>query len=384
MSRARSEPAARSPFACPEPDRDRTNFHTISTSFTPRHHVRRVSCHRHAKSAGEPDAALSLKGTDMDRRCVVTGAAGFIGSRLVGMLLDEGWWVAGVDAFTDSYDPDEKLARAELWRSNPRYHHVTADVAETDLDAILEDAEVVYHLAGRPGVRDSFDIPLKYHHDNVLATTRLVHAARRSPAVRRLVYASSSSVYGNAALPFREDGPTTPLSPYGQTKLVAERVCLDANDAQLETTALRYFTVYGPGQRPDMGLRRFAEAALEGREISLFGDGTQSRDFTYVDDIVRATRLAAEADVAGLAVNVGGGTRISLNEVFELLAELTGGPVSIRREPFARGDARHTGADLTRARERLGFQAHVDFADGYAAEVAWLGERSRVALRTGS
>ncbi len=320
----------------------------------------------------------------MDGRCVVTGAAGFIGSRLVGLLLDEGWRVTGVDAFTDSYDPEEKVARAQLLRSNPLYHHVTADVVEADLDAVLEGAEVVYHLAGRPGVRDSFDIPLKYHHDNVLATTRLVDAARRAPSVRRLVYASSSSVYGNAALPFREEGPTSPLSPYGQTKLEAERVCLDAEGAELETTALRYFTVYGPGQRPDMGLRRFAEAALGGRDIRLFGDGTQSRDFTYVDDIVRATRLAADADVAGRAVNVGGGTRITLNEVFELLGDLTGGPVSIQREPFARGDARHTGADLTRAREQLGFQARVDFADGYAAEVAWLRERSLVAMRTGS
>ena len=335
-------------------------------------------------AGGIPDAAQPPKGTDMDRRCVVTGAAGFIGSRLARTLLDEGWRVTGVDAFTDSYDPEEKLARAELLRSNPRYRHVRADVAETDLDAILAGVEVVYHLAGRPGVRDSFAIPEKYRHDNVLATTRLVHAARRTRSVRRLVYASSSSVYGNAALPFLEDGPTSPLSPYGQTKLEAERVCLGANGSELETTALRYFTVYGPGQRPDMGLRRFAEAALKGGDIRLFGDGTQSRDFTYVDDIVRATRLAAEADVAGLAVNVGGGTRISLNEVFELLGVLTGGPASIQREPFARGDARHTGADLTRARERLGFQARVAFADGYAAEVDWLRERSLVTLRTGS
>ncbi len=320
----------------------------------------------------------------MDGRCVVTGAAGFIGSRLARVLLDEGWHVVGVDAFTDSYDPEEKMARAQSLRAHPRYHHVSADVAETDLDAILAGAEVVYHLAGRPGVRDSFDIPLKYHHDNVVATTRLVHAAHRAPSVRRLVYASSSSVYGDAALPFTEAGPTNPLSPYGHTKLESELICLDANGAKLETTALRYFTVYGPGQRPDMGLRRFAEAALEARDIRLFGDGTQSRDFTYVDDIVRATRLAADADVAGLAVNVGGGTRISLNEVFELLGELMGGPVSIQREPFARGDARHTGADLTRARELLGFQARVDFADGYAAEVAWLREKSHVALRSAS
>ena len=318
----------------------------------------------------------------MNGRCVVTGAAGFIGSRLTRLLLAEGWDVVGVDAFTDSYDPTEKLARAEALRSHPHYRHVTADVAECDLGAIVDGAEVVFHLAGRPGVRDSFDIPVKYHHDNVVATTHLVAAARRSASVRRLVYASSSSVYGNAPLPFTENGPTAPLSPYGQTKLESERLCLEANGTDLETTALRYFTVYGPGQRPDMGLRRFAEAALDGRPIRLFGDGTQSRDFTYVDDIVRATRQAADADVAGLAVNVGGGSRITLNEVFELLGELTGGPVSLQREPFARGDARHTGADLTLARERLEFAARTDFADGYAAEVDWLRERSLVTLRS--
>ena len=320
----------------------------------------------------------------MDRRCVVTGAAGFIGSRLTQLLLDEGWDVVGVDAFTDSYDPREKVARTELLSSHSRYHHVAADIAESDLEGILDGAEVVYHLAGRPGVRDSFDIPLQYYHDNVLATTRLVNAARRTESVRRLVYASSSSVYGNAALPFTEEGPTSPLSPYGQTKLESERLCLDANGADLEATALRYFTVYGPGQRPDMGLRRFAEAALDGRALHLFGDGTQSRDFTYVDDIVRATRLAADAAVAGLAVNVGGGSRITLNDVFELLSELTGGPVTLQREPFARGDARHTGADLTRAREQLHFEARVPFADGYAAEVDWLRERSPVTLRSAS
>ncbi|MHB1928843.1 MAG: NAD-dependent epimerase/dehydratase family protein [Acidimicrobiales bacterium] len=318
----------------------------------------------------------------MNRTCMVTGAAGFIGSRLVERLLDEGWRVVGVDAVTDSYDPVEKLARVDALRRRPGYRHVAVDLVEASLDEHLGDVEIVFHLAGRAGVRDSFSLAAKYQHDNVEATSHLLSASRRAGSVRRLVYASSSSVYGDAALPFREDGPTIPVSPYGQTKLEAERLCLESSGEDLETVALRYFTVYGPGQRPDMGLRLFAEAALAGRTIHLYGDGSQSRDFTFVDDVVEATRLAADAPVAGLAVNVGGGSRITLTEVFELLGELTGTAPQVEREPFARGDARHTGADLSRAKHLLGFRAQVDFAEGYAAEVAWLRTRSLGERRT--
>lgn len=317
---------------------------------------------------------MQTKGNNAGRNCMVTGAAGFIGSRLAARLLDDGWGVVGVDAFTDSYDPTEKVARAEELGRRPGYRHVTADLATADLAEHLEGVEVVFHLAGRPGVRDSFKLLAKYRHDNVEATARLVGQARGAGA-RRLVYASSSSVYGDSPLPFKEDGPTAPISPYGQTKLAAELLCLAANGPRLESVALRYFTVYGPGQRPDMGLRRFAEAALAGRPLRLFGDGTQSRDFTFVDDIVEATYLAADAPVAGLAVNVGGGSRTTLTEVFELLGRLTGAPVQVEREPFARGDARHTGADLSRAEKLLGFRARVGFAEGYAAEVEWLRSR---------
>lgn len=305
---------------------------------------------------------------------MVTGAAGFIGSRLAGRLLDEGWSVIGVDAFTDSYDPEEKRARARALASRPGYRHVAGDLVDLPLEDALEGVDVVFHLAGRPGVRDSFRLEDRYHHDNVRATARLVAAASRAGSVRRVVYASSSSVYGDAARPFREDGPTGPLSPYGRTKLEAERICLEASGPGLEAVALRYFTVYGPGQRPDMGLRRFAESALTGRTIELFGDGTQSRDFTFVDDAVDATVRAASAPVAGMAVNVGGGSTVSLLEVFSLLEELVGEAPRVVRRPFARGDARHTAADLGRARDLLGFRAATSFRDGYASEVAWLAD----------
>ncbi|NNN08269.1 MAG: NAD-dependent epimerase/dehydratase family protein [Acidimicrobiaceae bacterium] len=317
----------------------------------------------------------------MSSTFMVTGALGFIGSRLTEQLLDDGYDVIGVDCVTDAYDPAEKLARLEVLREHPHYRHSGADLADAPLDDLLSGVEVVYHLAGRAGVRDSFTSLAKYRHDNVQATQNLLSSVRRAPTVRRLVYASSSSVYGNADLPFDEEGPTNPLSPYGQSKLDAERLCLESNGDCVETLALRYFTVYGPGQRPDMGLRLFAEAAIERRPLKLFGDGTQSRDFTYVDDVVAATRRAADASVSGVAINVGGGSRITLLEVFEILGQLTGEQIRIDHESFARGDAMHTGASLERAQRLLNFRAEVDFARGYAAQVQWL--RSRLS-NTGS
>ena len=307
--------------------------------------------------------------------CLVTGSAGFIGSHLARRLLDDGWTVIGVDGFTDSYDPSEKLARAAELARHPRFRLVAGDLVDLPLEPLVRRAEVVFHLAGRPGVRPSFRLGGRYHHDNVEATARLIAAAQGSRAVRRLVYASSSSLYGNSALPFREENPVAPISPYGRTKLAAERAWLAANDERIESVALRYFTVYGPDQRPDLAMRRFAEAALRGRPLQILGDGRQSRDFTYVDDIVEATVLAASAPVAGLAVNVGGGSRVTLLEAVALLGDLVGRPVRAEHSAVARGDVRHTEADLSRARDLLGFRPRVTFADGYAREVAWLRDR---------
>ena len=306
------------------------------------------------------------------RRAVVTGAAGFIGSRLSHRLLDDGWEVVGVDAFLDTYDPAEKLARAAGLVRRTGFVLATGHLTEVDLEEVLDGPEVVFHLAGRAGVRASFTLESRYRRDNVVSTERLIAAARQSVSVRRIVYASSSSVYGDAPLPFSEDAFTCPVSPYGMSKLEAERICLAESDDVLEAVALRYFTVYGPGQRPDMGLRIFAEAALTGQPITVFGDGTQSRDFTYVDDIVDATYRAASAPAAGMAINVGGGSRVSLVEVLDLLGRITGRRLDVRHAAFARGDVRHTGADLSRARHLLGFVASTAFADGYAAEVEWV------------
>lgn len=322
-----------------------------------------------------PSQKLGTPHRSPQSRCLVTGSAGFIGSRLSRRLLNDGWHVIGIDALTDSYNVGEKSARAVELARHPNYQHVYGDLVDVPLAPLLRDVEIVFHLAGRPGVRPSFSIEQRYRHDNVEATIKLVDACRVSTTVRRLVYASSSSIYGNAPLPFREDAPPAPISPYGQTKLEAERYCLNNSGHELECVALRYFTVYGPGQRPDLALRRFAEAALLDQPIHLFGDGRQSRDFTYVDDIVEATCRAAEASTAGIAINVGGGSRVNLLQVCAMLEELVGHPIQVEIEPPARGDVRHTGADLSRARQVLGFVPETSFVDGYAQEVEWVRRR---------
>jgi UDP-glucuronate 4-epimerase len=308
----------------------------------------------------------------MAMTCVVTGAAGFIGSHLCDQLLERAWTVTGIDGFTDSYDPGEKLARAAALVRRPGFSLVTGHLTELPLRRHLAGADVVFHLAGRAGVRSSFALQEKYSNDNVVSTQRLLDASRAAGSVRRVVYASSSSVYGDAPLPFREDAEPAPVSPYGLTKLQAEQLCLQAGDDEMEAVALRYFTVYGPGQRPDMGLRIFAEAALRGEPLTVFGDGSQSRDFTYVDDIVEATIRAASAPVAGLAVNVGGGSTVTLLQTLQLIEELVARPLDLRFERFAPGDVRHTGADLSRARSLLGFAPATRLREGLAAEISWL------------
>ena len=280
---------------CTERRDDHAQGEQPKAAYPPRHNPRRME-------------------ENMTTKSLVTGAAGFIGSRLCHHLLDEGHDVVGIDGFTDSYDPSEKLARAADLARRPGFTLVPGHLTDLRLDELLNGIEVVYHLAGRAGVRASFQLESRYRVDNVISTQLLVAASRRASSVRRLVYASSSSVYGNAPVPFREDADTIPLSPYGWTKLGAERACLDADGSELETVALRYFTVYGPGQRPDMGLRIFSEAALAGRPLRVFGDGSQSRYFTYVGDIVRATYKAASASATGISINVGGGSRVTLIE----------------------------------------------------------------------
>jgi UDP-glucuronate 4-epimerase len=311
-------------------------------------------------------------------RALVTGCAGFVGSHLTEALLADGHEVIGVDCFNDNYPAVEKLANLAHVRANPRFELHSIDLASADVGRPLAGCDVVFHLAAEPGVRSSwgrrFD---RFVHNNVEATQRLLEAVRDRPGLR-LVYASSSSVYGESEqLPTREDAPPRPLSPYGVTKLAGEQLCRVYHvNHGVDTVALRFFTVYGPRQRPDMAFRRFCEAAACGGRIELFGDGRQSRDFTYIADVVIAIRAAGHAGVAGRAYNVGGGSPVSVNAALEELASIAGRPLDVRRSGRESGDVLHTAADGARAREELGFAPVTRLAAGLRAEYEWVVERA--------
>ncbi|TKA11206.1 NAD-dependent epimerase/dehydratase family protein [Actinacidiphila oryziradicis] len=309
------------------------------------------------------------------RRAVVTGAAGFIGSHLCEALLDEGWLVTGIDHLRGH--PEEVTARnLRSLRADPRFLLVTADIAVADLDSLLYGADTVFHLAARPGVRASWGERFsEYVDSNVLGTHRLLDAAGRG-GVRRVVVSSSSSVYGGA-----EDGPTaetslpTPLSPYGVTKLLTEQLSLvhaKRPGSRTSVVALRYFTVYGPRQRADMAITRMIDSALTGRPITVFGDGLQRRDFTFVSDAVQANLLAAQARAQAVAVNVGTGSTITVLELIELVGEVVGQPVAFEHGPPGDGDARSTHADLAGAAEVLGYWPTVDLRTGIKHQVEWI------------
>lgn len=303
-------------------------------------------------------------------RAVVTGAAGFIGPHLCEHLLAQGDEVVGIDCLTDYYDPRRKQANiAPLLRHDGFTFH-RADLLTAPLSALLDGAEVVYHLAGQPGVRPSWgeEFPA-YVERNLLATQRLLEAAR-DHQLRKFVFASSSSVYGDAeAYPTLETLRPSPVSPYGVTKLAAEHLCeLYRDTAGVPTASLRLFTVYGPRQRPDMAFSRLIEAAATGGQFMLYGDGRQTRDFTYVADVTRAMRDAALSRWTGVA-NIGGGSRTSMQEVVDLVSEIVR-PVTVVRLPSQRGDVRHTAADTTVAREGFGYVPAVRLGDGLALMAA--------------
>jgi nucleoside-diphosphate-sugar epimerase len=303
-------------------------------------------------------------------RAIVTGAAGFVGSHLCMRLLEQGDDVAGIDAVTDFYDvtlKEANLAALTAWDSFT-FHQ--ADLVDAPLQQLLDGAEVVFHLAGQPGVRPSwgseFDV---YVRRNILATQRLLEALRQVP-VRKVVYSSSSSVYGNAeSYPTAESVAPRPVSPYGVTKLAAEHLCeLYRTNFGIPTASLRLFTVYGPGQRPDMAFSRLIGAALGGDGFSLFGDGHQTRDFTYVGDVVEALCAVAACAWTGVA-NIGGGSRTSMAEVIRMVEPLVGRAVETVRLPVQPGDVRDTAADTALAREAFGYAPAVPLAEGLARMV---------------
>lgn len=309
---------------------------------------------------------------------LVTGVAGFIGSQLAEALLDQGHDVVGVDCFTPHYDRAVKEANLAGPSDRVGFRSVEADLRDADLVELLGGVEVVYHLAAQPGVRLSWsDGFATYDSCNVLATQRLLEAARQT-GVRRVVYASSSSVYGNAdAYPVTEADLPRPHSPYGVTKLAAEHLCgLYAANHGLSTVALRYFSVYGPRQRPDMAFHRLIEGALDGEPFPLYGDGSHVRDFTDVGDVVRANVLAGTADVEpGTVVNICAGGSTVLRDVIDAVGDAVGSPVLIEQHPEQAGDVQRTGGSNDAARRLLGWEPQTTLADGIAAQVAW--HRSR-------
>jgi nucleoside-diphosphate-sugar epimerase len=311
---------------------------------------------------------------------LVTGAAGFIGSHLCERLLREGHRVIGVDAFTDYYLRAIKEANLAGLRIQPGFRFVEMDLTRADLGPVVGEADFIFHQAGQPGVRASwgkeFDLYLDH---NIRATQLLLESVKGSARLQRLVVASSSSVYGQTEdLPLREESLPRPFSPYGVTKLAAEHLCslYHANHG-VPTVALRYFTVYGPRQRPDMGFHKFIQAALEDRPILVYGDGEQTRDFTYVADAVQANWLALGPRAVGQIFNIGGGSRSSVNQVLDSLEEILGRRIHREQRPPQLGDVRHTWADTTRARSALGFSPCVPLREGLARQFEWLQESSR-------
>ena len=307
-------------------------------------------------------------------RALVTGGAGFIGSHLSERLLSQGAEVLAIDCFTDYYPREIKERNLAGLRGQRSYSFVEADLNSVDIAAHLEGVTHVFHLAAQAGVRKSWGRDFQtYTTLNIDATQRVLEACVGRP-IERVVYASSSSVYGDeVAMPMREDAMVQPVSPYGVTKLAAEHLCnlYHANHG-VKTVSLRYFTVYGPRQRPDMGFNRFFSAILEGRPLMQYGDGLQTRDFTYVADIVTATATAAVRGTPGRVYNIGGGSRVSLREVFEMLARVSGRRVGIDHQPPQKGDMRDTYADTTRARADLGFQPSVDLESGLGEMFRWM------------
>lgn len=307
-------------------------------------------------------------------RILVTGAAGFIGSTLVDTLLGQGAAVTGVDAFLENYPSSRKRANIAPALRNASFRFVEADLRSEPLEPLLEGVTHVVHLAALPGVRASWGEPFRaYAEHNVIATQRLLEAVRLHP-VERVVVASSSSIYGlPTRFPTPEDEMPRPISPYGVTKLATEAL-LHAYWAsfQLPVVALRYFTVYGPRQRSDMGIHQFFEAARAGTPISIYGDGGQTRDFTFVDDAVQATAAALfRPAVPGLVYNIGGGHRVTLHDLLATIEIVSGLSIERRLVAAPPGDPRDTSADTARARRDLGYEPRTDLTQGLRRQWEW-------------
>ena len=307
---------------------------------------------------------------------IVTGAAGFIGSHLAEALLKRGEQVIGIDEFNDYYDPILKRQNIAHLQKFPNFKLIEGNIQFLDWKLLFKDVDVIYHQAAQAGVRASWGEGFRaYTERNISSTQVMLEAAKDAKNLKRFVYASTSSVYGDAeTLPTHEEICPKPVSPYGITKLAAERLCgLYHKNFGVPFVALRYFTVYGPRQRPDMAFHKFYKAVLEDKAIPIYGDGLQTRDFTFVSDAVAANLAAATAENAvGEIFNIGGGSRVVLKEVLETMEEIVGKPIKKNYIEKAMGDARHTAADVSKAQRILSYQPSVSLKEGLTLEWKWV------------
>jgi len=312
---------------------------------------------------------------------LVTGCAGFIGSHLSERLIADGHRVIGIDAFRSYYPRADKERNLENLADEADFDFIEADLTQISLAPLFQDVDVVFHLAAQAGVRKSFAAFDEYTNDNLVATQRVFGAALES-GCRRVVWASSSSVYGDAEQYPTIEGvtPTAPRSPYGATKRACEDLARIYRGLGLSEVGLRYFTVYGPRQRPDMAMRKLCEALHGGEVFPLYGDGSQSRDFTYVGDAVDATVRAAVVLEPRPIYNVGGGEEAAMARVISTLGEIAGREVPLERHEVQRGDVRRTCADTTRARETLGWSPEVTLSEGLEREYEWVASRHAAAV----
>lgn len=307
------------------------------------------------------------------KKAIVTGCAGFIGSALTKRLLQDGYEVTGIDCFTDNYEKRLKQSNLRTLLQDKHFHFISKEILDVDWNKLLDQTKMIFHQAAMPGVRSSWGKSFdNYVNHNILATQRILESAKEN-SVSKFVYASSSSVYGVTHGSTSEELLPRPHSPYGVTKLSGEQLCnLYAANYGVPTVALRYFTVYGPGQRPDMAFHKFIRAILRGESIPVYGDGSQSRDFTYVDDIVEANLLARDHDLTGQVFNIGGKSRVVLKDVIGLLGELIGINPSIKWLPKQAGDPPHTWADIQKAQLLLGYEPKVSLEDGLKEEIRYI------------
>jgi nucleoside-diphosphate-sugar epimerase len=306
--------------------------------------------------------------------CLVTGAAGFIASHLCRRLLEEGFFVIGVDSFSDFYPKWIKEKNIENLLNKKNFDFIGEDLENLDLKKLLSRTDFVFHLAAQAGVRSSWGQNFAVYTKNNIQVTQWLLEAAKDTSLSKFIYASSSSVYGLCPhLPMTETSPLYPLSPYGVTKLAAEQLCfLYFKNYGVPTVSLRFFTVYGPGQRPDMAFHKFLMDIKEGKKITIFGDGKQTRDFTYIDDIIEACIASLDRGKIGEIYNIGGGNRVKLEEVFPLLEKICQNKIEIKNVEKQKGDVRHTFAHIEKARKDLNYSPQIPLPEGLTKEWIWI------------